>query len=79
VIVRVWLALIHTPGNRSLFKSVTSNTVKEVKVEWWENFENIRIDPSGDFVADNIEFEAGVNYTLDFEDWFHRQNVRFVT
>lgn len=63
MIVRVSIALIYTPRNSSLFKSMTSNTIKEVKVEWWENFENIGIDPGCDFVADNVEFETRVNNT----------------
>lgn len=56
---------------------MTPNTIKEVKVEWWENFENIRIDPGCDFVADNVEFETRVNNTWNFEDWLHSQNVLF--
>ena len=75
MVVRVLIVLFYTPSNSSLLKSVAANTVKKVKVERREYFEDIRIDPGCDFVSDYVKFESGVYYTLHFENRLHRQDI----
>lgn len=54
------------------------DTVKEIKVKRWKNFQNVRVNKSRNFVSYDIEFKTWVNHTLNLKDWLHRQNIRFL-